>query len=170
MMPIHVTNFGSSLSKPSLLDVIFLNKYWNFHQILAEKILKWMTVKVHDFLIRETIQDRCHMFHDQSQSILWSRWSSQKIFFRSSRSKTMLNEIKRSIFGNMELGPVDLIFAAVFILNTVSFISKMLRSGLTFRWIIFSQSEHEMKASIWNFKIFIFKSKLSFLRGKSQKW
>merc|ERR1712133_328377 len=45
---------------------------------------------------------------------------------RSSRSKTTLNEIKRSIFGNMELGPVDLIFAAAFILNTVSFISKML--------------------------------------------
>merc|ERR1712126_727265 len=45
---------------------------------------------------------------------------------RSSRSKATLNEIKRSIFGNMELGPVDFIFAAVFILNTVSFISKML--------------------------------------------
>ena len=93
-------------------------------------------------------------------SPFWSRWSSQKHFFRSSRSKTTFTEIKRSIFGNMELGPVDFIFAAVFILNTVSFISKMLRIGLTFQWLIFSQSEHQLKASIWNFKIFIFKPRL----------
>jgi len=45
---------------------------------------------------------------------------------RVTRSNTILNEMKRSIFGNMELGPVDFIFAALFILNTVSFISKML--------------------------------------------
>ena len=56
-----------------------------------------------------------------------------KAFFRSSRSKTTLNEIKRSIFGNMELGLVDFIFASVFIINTVSFISKMLRIGSTFQ-------------------------------------
>ena len=53
--------------------------------------------------------------------------------FRASRSKTVLIELKRSIFGNMELGPVDFIFAVVFIYNTVSFISKLVRNGFKFR-------------------------------------
>ena len=56
-------------------------------------------------------------------------WIDRESQFRATRSKTILIEIKRSIFGNMELGPVDFIFAAVFIYNTVSFISKLVRNG-----------------------------------------
>ena len=95
-----------------------------------------MRAKDRGCLIPKTIWGRFHMYSvlGKNRYHNFSHWSSHSKS-RATRSKTILVEIKRSIVGNMELGPVDFICAAIFIYLTISFIMKLYRSGFKDRII-----------------------------------